>query len=107
MAFADIGVSQGVAFMVSAGVVAEFVAKACSSPQTMQINAHARADTLMKWVNVGLVEAAVFVAIAATIDGKHRNAILFGGILEGLITFWEYRHAMQAGLASMEPGTEG
>ena len=48
-------------------------------PQTTEINATARAGTLMKWVYVGLVQAAAFVAVAAVIDAKHRKAILAGG----------------------------
>ena len=102
----EIGVSQGVAFLVGGASFAEFLAKAVSSPQTAEINAHSRADTLMKWVNVGLIEGAVFVLIAAAIDPKHRNALLAGGLLEGIITYFEYRHAKQSGLASAEPGTE-
>ena len=96
----------GIAFLVSAGIVAEIVAKACSSPQTTELNADARAPTLMKWVTVGLVEAAVFVAIAAAIDRKHRAAIILGGLAEGVITLAEYMHGKHAGLASAEPGTE-
>ena len=98
--------SNGIAFLVSAGIVAEIVAKACSSPQTTELNADKRAPTLMKWVGIGLAEAAVFVIIAAIIDRKHRAAIIFGGITEGIITFGEYMHGKQAGLASDEPGTE-
>jgi hypothetical protein len=100
------GASWGIAFLVSAGVVAEFVAKACSSPQTTELNAGARAATLMKWVNVGVVEAALFVAIAAMVDKKNRVPLIMGGVAEGLITYGEYVHAKQAGLASSLPGTE-
>lgn len=97
---------NGIAFLVSAGIVAEIIAKACSSPQTMEINAHARAGTLMKWVNIGVIEAAVFIAIAAYVDRKHRSAILAGGVLAGVITYGEYVYAKRSGLASTEPGTE-
>jgi hypothetical protein len=102
----EIGASDGVAFLVSAAFAADIVAKACSSPQTMEINASARAGTLMKWVMVGLVEAAFVVGIAATFDKKHRTAIIAGGLVEGVITYFEYVHAKQAGLASSAPGTE-
>lgn len=98
--------SNGIAFLVSAGIVAEIVAKACSSPQTTEINAGVRAGTLMKWVTIGLAEAAVFVIIAAIIDKRHRGAIIAGGVVEGVITLGEYMHGKQAGLASSEPGTE-
>jgi len=46
---------DGVAFLVSAGLVYECIAKACSSPQTAELNAEKRAETLMKWVNIGCV----------------------------------------------------
>lgn len=97
---------DGVAFLVSAGIVAEIIAKACSSPQTMEINARARAGTLMKWVNIGVLEAAVFVTIAACVERKHRTAIILGGVLAGVITYGEYLYAKSAGLDSSLPGTE-
>jgi len=92
--------SDGIAFLVSAGIVYEIIAAACSSPQTTEINASLRADTLMKWVHIGLVKAAAFVAIAAYVDKKHRNAILGGGIMAGGLMYGQYRHAKKAGLAN-------
>lgn len=103
---AAVSTGDGIAFLVAAGIAAEIIAKACSSPQTMEINAHARAGTLIKWVNIGTVEAALFIAIAAYIDKKHRTAILAGGILALVITYGEYLYAKQSGLASCAPGTE-
>ena len=100
------GGSWGIAFLVSAGIVAEIVAKACSSPQTAHLNAHKRAPTLMLWVNIGMVEAVVFVAIAAMVDKKHRTPLILGGVAEGVITYAEYFYAKRSGLASDEPGTE-
>jgi hypothetical protein len=98
--------SWGIAFLVAAGIVAEIVAKACSSPQTTELNADTRAPTLMKWVNVGMIEAALFVAAAAYFDPVHRVPIIMGGASEGAITYLQYLHAKQAGLASSKPGTE-
>lgn len=97
---------NGIAFLVAAGIAAEIIAKACSSPQTTEINAHARSDTLMKWVWIGIAESAVFVIIAAAMDQKHRGAIIAGGALEIAITLAEYLHGKQAGLKSNLPGTE-
>lgn len=98
--------SWGIAFLVSAGIMAEIVAKACSSPQTAELNADKRAPTLMKWVHIGLVEGAVFVAAAALFDKKHRVPIILGGVAEAVITYAEYQHGKIAGLNSCEPGTE-
>src|ERR1035437_7116176 len=98
--------SSGIAFLVSSGIVYEIVAAACSSPQTTEINAASRADTLMKWVNLGLAQAAFFIVAAAIIDKKHAGPILVGGALAGGILYVSYAHAKAAGLASGEPGTE-
>jgi hypothetical protein len=98
--------SWGVAFLVSATFMADIVAKACSSPQTAEINAGKRAGTLMKWVNVGLVEGAVLVGVALIVDKKYRVPILLGAAAEAVITWAEYQHAKKSGLASSAPGTE-
>ena len=96
----------GVAFLVSAGIVYEIIAACCSSPQTAELNADKRAPTLMKWVNIGVVQAAGFVTIAAVIDRKRAGAIVLGGLMAGGILYASYAHAKSAGLASSEPGTE-
>lgn len=103
---AAVNTGDGIAFLVSAGIVAELIAKACSSPQTVHLNAGKRASTLMLWVNVGLAEAVLFVCIAAYIDRKHRAAIIAGGLIEIVITYTEYLYAKNMGLSSTEPGTE-
>ena len=101
-----VSAGDGIAFLVSAGIVAELIAKACSSPQTAELNANKRAATLMKWVNIGLAEAILFVAIAAKIDRKHRMAIIAGGVLEMVITYGQYFYAKRSGLANGGPATE-
>ena len=98
--------ANGVAFLVGAGFVYEIIAAYCSSPQTAEINADKRAETLMKWVNIGTVGAAVFITVAAVIDRKHAFAIVAGGLMAGGMMYYSYVHAMQAGLASGEDGTE-
>ncbi len=98
--------SDGVAFLVSAGIVYEIIAAACSSPQTMEINAKARAGTLMKWVNLGVVQAAGFVLIASWIDPRHRRPILAGGALAAALMYGQYVHAKSSGLANGGQGTE-
>jgi uncharacterized membrane protein len=99
------GQSDAITFMVSAGLVYEVIAAACSSPQTMEINASARADTLMKWVLIGEAQAAIFVLIAACIDKKRWPALL-GGAMAGLIMWACYAHAKASGLKNGGPGTE-
>jgi len=97
---------DGIAFLVSAGIVYEIIAAACSSPQTAEINAAKRAGTLMKWVHLGIVQAALFVAIAAKIDKKHRVAIVAGGTTAAVLMYCQYAYAKKAGLKNGGPGTE-
>ena len=54
MAVTDIAGSRGIAFLVGATLMADMIAKACSSPQTVETNAGRRASTAMKWANIGL-----------------------------------------------------
>jgi hypothetical protein len=100
------GTGNGVAFLVSAGIVYEIIAANCSSPQTAELNAQQRADTLMKWVNIGLAQSAGFVAIAMYVDKTHRGAIAAGGLLAAGVMYMSYAHAKQAGLAKPGPPTE-
>lgn len=106
MANMELSGSWGVAFLVSAGIMAEITAKACSSPQTVEINAKSRAPTLMKWVTIGMVEGLILVIIAAAVDKKYRLPILLGGLAEAAITWIEYAHGKKSGLESDEAGTE-
>jgi hypothetical protein len=97
---------NGVAFLVSAGIVYEIIAAACSSPQTAEINAVKRSETLMKWVHIGSVQSALFVGIAAYLDPKRRNSILIGGVMAWTIMYGCYFYANKSGLASGLEGTE-
>lgn len=98
--------SDGVAFLVSSGIVFEIIAFACSSPQTAEINIHTRGDTLMKWVHLGELLGAGFVLLASMIDKRHRGAILAGGIIAIASSEAFYRHAKQSGLSKPGPMTE-
>lgn len=99
--------TKGIAFLVSSGIVYEIIAAACSSPQTTEINAATRSDTLMKWVHIGIGQAALFVAIAAIIDRENSGAIVAGGIVAGGLMYAQYRHANKAGLEAAEAGLPG
>jgi hypothetical protein len=105
---ADINLSKsnGTAFLVSAGIVYEIIAAACSSPQTTEINVRTRHASLMKWVHIGVAQAAVFVLAAAYIDAPHRREILAGGTLAAGLMYYSYVHAAAAGLANPGPSTE-
>ena len=97
---------SGIAFLVSAGVMYEIIAAACSSPQTTELNAATRADTLMKWVNLGILQGALFVALAAFYDRRKALPILAGGTLAAILLYFQYTHARNAGLASAADGAQ-
>jgi hypothetical protein len=98
--------SDGIAFLVAAGIVYEIIAAACSSPQTTEINAATRAGTLMKWVHIGAVQAVLFIAVAAYIDRRHAKAVIGGGGTAMALMYGSYFHAKQAGLKNGGPPTE-
>ena len=100
------GESKGVAFLVSAGVMYEIIAAACSSPQTTELNAAARADTLMKWVHLGVAQGLLFVGLAAVYDRKDAVPILAGGLLAAVLLYLQYTHARNSGLQNGGPATE-
>jgi hypothetical protein len=96
---------DSVRFMVSAGLVFEIIAAFCSSPQTAELNAHARSETLMKWVVLGLGASAVFVYIAAGPMKGGRPAV-YGGVIAGAMLGAAYVYANKTGLANGGPSTE-
>lgn len=99
--------SSGIAFLVSAGIMYEIMAAACSSPQTTELNAAKRADTLMKWVKIGAAQGIFFMVLAAFFDkGKRAAPILAGGTLALALQYGLYVYAKSSGLSSDEPGTE-
>ena len=102
----QMGRGQGVAFLVGSMAVSGTIAAACSSPQTAEINADKRAETLMKWVHIGVVEAILLVALAAIIDPEHRNGIVAGGAITLAIMYGCYVHAKNSGTKSTLQGTE-
>jgi hypothetical protein len=87
----------------------DVIAAACSSPQTTEINADKRADTLMKWVYLGIGQAALFTAIGAIAEQAEGNSPwppIIGFTLAASLMWASYEHAKKAGLESNKPGTE-
>lgn len=92
---------------VSAAVVYDVISATNSSPQTTEINAKARSETLMKWVNIGIAQAGLFVflMVMAEPPGKKWRPILGGGL--GMILLYaQYIYAKACGMKSNAPGTE-
>jgi hypothetical protein len=102
---AALGIGDAQTFMIAAGLVFEIIAAFCSSPQTAELNAHARSATLMKWVGLGLAASAVFVFIAAG-PLKGGSAALWGGALAGAMLGAAYVYAKHSGLKNPGPPTE-
>jgi hypothetical protein len=90
---------------VTAALVYDIISATNSSPQTTEINAAARAPTLMKWVKLGLLQAAGFVVLMAAVDDQHWP-VLLGGSLAGGLLWWQYCHAVKCGQANPGPPTE-
>jgi hypothetical protein len=99
--------TDGPALAVYAAVVYDVISATNSSPQTTEINAKARADTLMKWVNLGLLQAGLFVVVAfiAEPTGKKWRPLVGGGTAM-ILLYCQYVHAKRSGERSDEPGTE-
>lgn len=104
---ADEGMSGNTAIAVAvyAELVYTVISASCSSPQTTEINASARADTLMKWVNIGVAQGAAFGILGAFLDKRRWPPLLGAGIAVALL-YTQYRHALACGLRSTAPGTE-
>lgn len=92
---------------VSAAVVYDVISATNSSPQTTEINAAARSETLMKWVKIGLAQAVLFVLIMMLAEppGKRWRPLLGGG-LAAILLWVQYVHAKNSGLEKGGQPTE-
>jgi hypothetical protein len=101
------GDSDAAVIGIYAAVVYDVISATNSSPQTTEINAKKRAPTLMKWVFVGLIQAALFVGIGVMAEpsGKKWRPIIGGGLAMALL-WGQYVHARNEGLKAPEEGTE-
>ena len=75
-----------------------------SSPQTTEINAKARASTLMKWVRIGDGVALAGGVAAWAITGKWQAFLGVAAVVA--LMHYLYVHAKDSGLDSDEQGTE-
>lgn len=97
--------NHAITIAVYAALVYDVISATNSSPQTTEINAEKRGETLMKWVYIGLAQAAGFAVIGAALDPDHWPPMV-GASIAGILMYVQYRHALQSGLESNEPGTE-
>lgn len=101
--------SPSVTMAVYAALTYDVISATNSSPQTTEINAAARADTLMKWVKLGLLQAGLFAGIGIAIEAMTKRPVwppALGSGLAAALLWAQYIHAKNSGLQSTAPGTE-
>jgi hypothetical protein len=100
--------SSRLGWVVAFGIYATFALDCystfCSSPQTTELNAQARADTLMKWVRIGGLVAIVGGA-GATLYSKSAAPLVGAGAIT-LLMYGMYVHAKNSGLENGGATTE-
>ena len=96
---------KAVKVAVYATLMYDIISATNSSPQTTEINASRRAATLMKWVHIGLVQGALFVAIGMYLDEDRWPPLLVGG-LAALLLYDQYKYALVSGTEHPGESTE-
>jgi hypothetical protein len=97
--------SAAITVAVYAALTYDIISATNSSPQTTEINADKRAETLMKWVKIGLWQAVAFGALGVMLD-KRRWPPALGAGVAGVLLWIQYVHALESGLESKKEGTE-
>ena len=97
-------IAVGTLIFVMATFALDMFSTLTSSPQTTEINAKTRADTLMKWVYMADAVAVAGGVAAWSITGKWQALIGPVGVVA--MMHYLYVHAKNAGLESDAPGTE-
>jgi hypothetical protein len=107
MAESLVGGDDAATVAIYAALMYDVISATNSSPQTTEINATARADTLMKWVKIGMAQGVLFIGIGMFIErpGKRWRPALGGG-LAAVLLWIQYCHAKNAGLRNGGQGTE-
>ncbi len=102
--------SIAITIAVYAALTYDIISATNSSPQTTEINASRRADTLMKWVYIGLAQAALYAMIGYYFEkaaGRPGWPPVLGAGIAGALLWAQYDHAKKAGLrAAGMPGSE-
>jgi|SRR5215469_1115116 len=96
------GAADAVLFGVAADLVYNVFSATNSSPQTTELFAASRADTLWKYVKLGGVQSAVLVGVMAVRGGRNGLWAVFGGGMAGVFMWLMYRHALQSGTSNAQ-----
>lgn len=102
MADIPAGLIDATGFGVAATLVYDVFSATNSSPQTTELFASERADTLWKYVKLGGIQAAILVAIMFA-RSKSVWPIL-GGLTAGLFMWFMYSHALKSGQGKTKTG---
>lgn len=109
MASGGMSATPAVTVAVYAALTYDVISATNSSPQTTEINAAKRADTLMKWVTIGLAQAVLFAGLGIMLEYKAGRDIwppLLGSGLAGGLLWIQYVYAVNNGLATGGASTE-
>jgi hypothetical protein len=101
--------APAITMAVYAALTYDVISATNSSPQTTEINAAKRADTLMKWVHLGMGQAVIFAGIGVIMEmraGRPIWAPVLGSGLAMVMLYAQYYHARDSGLRHKGPGTE-
>lgn len=97
--------SNGVGAAILIGVWATFALDVFStlnsSPQTTELFAGERADSLMHWVAIGSVTAVAGGAVASVISGRAWPLVATVAVAAGM--YGMYRHALARGQSQQAP----
>jgi len=101
------GASNAVIFGVYAALAYDIMSSTNSSPQTTELFAGDRSETLMKYVKIGDVQIIAFGLFGSLLEGNWwplAGCLSVGAIMHGM-----YAHALNAGMNSAPPAaaTEG
>jgi len=97
------GENVALTIAVYAALTYDIISATNSSPQTTEINAARRAETLMKWVYIGLAQAVLFAWIGYYFETKRGRPgwpPVLGVVIAGSLLWFQYEHAKSAGLKS-------
>lgn len=98
------GTQSAILALVAATFALDVFSTFTSSPQTTEINAKARAGTLMKWVAIAAVVAVAGGVYGSVTSRRWTPALAAGGVALGMYAL--YAHARNRGLESDEEPTE-
>lgn len=91
---------------IYAALILDIFSTTNSSPQTTELFAKARSDTLWKWVKIGAVMSVLFMVLGATLAKREGNSFwapIAGGGIALIIMFALYSHALASGGGSKIP----